>query len=185
MNSYSKEIRENAKAELDVAKMEAKTEKIRANASQKILEKGARKEKYNNLLRFEFSSDPAEHEHQLLQLCGDFLNCYDEKGGAKLYKAYNSLLEKDLTILMASNIDLYNKINPLFEKAKVKGFKKIKRFWFIAGGIWLVSSILITIAYAGTGSLEFASALGSGFLLSTMYVGIPVAIVWKVRKGSI
>ncbi|UKI55396.1 MAG: hypothetical protein L6V90_12485 [Treponema succinifaciens] len=96
MNSYSKEIRENAKAELDVAKMEAKTEKIRANASQKILEKGARKEKYNNLLRFEFSSDPAEHEHQLLQLCGDFLNCYDEKGGAKLYKAYNSLLEKKI-----------------------------------------------------------------------------------------
>lgn len=106
-----------------------------------------------------------------------------KRGGAKLYKAYNSLLEKDLTVLMASNIDLYNKINPLFEKAKVKGFKKIKRFWFIAGGIWLVSSILLTIAYAGTGSL--ASALGTGFLVSTMYVGISAAIVWKVRKGSI
>lgn len=83
MNSYSKEMRVNAKAELDAAKMEAKAERIRANASQKILEKGARKEKYNNILRFEFSSAPAEHEHQLLQLCGDFLNCYDEKGGGK------------------------------------------------------------------------------------------------------
>ncbi|UKI55395.1 MAG: hypothetical protein L6V90_12480 [Treponema succinifaciens] len=78
---------------------------------------------------------------------------------------------------MTSNIDLYNKINPLFEKAKVKGFKKIKRFWFIAGGIWLVSSILLAIAWKGS--------LGSAFFISTMYVGIPVAIVWKVRKGSI
>ena len=78
---------------------------------------------------------------------------------------------------MTSNIDLYNKINPLFEKAKVKGFKKIKRFWFIAGGIWLVSSILLAIAWKGS--------LGSAFFISTMYVGIPAAIVWKVRKGSI
>lgn len=185
MNNYSKEMRENAKAELDAAKMEAKAKKIRANASQKTLEKGARKERYNNLLRFEFSSDPSEHEHQLLQLCGDFLNCYDEKGGSKLYKAYKSLLEKDLTVLMASNIDLYNKINPLFEKAKAKGIKKIKRFWFIAGGIWLASSIFLTIAYVRTGSLEFASALCAGFLLSTMYIGIPAAIIWKARKGSI
>lgn len=182
MKSYSKELRENARAELDAAKMEVKAEKIRAKASQKALEKGARKEKYNNLLSFEFSSDQAEHEQQLLQLCGDFLNCYDAKGGAKLYKVYNSLLEKDLTVLMASNIDLYNKINPLFEKAKAKNLKKIKRFWFIAGGIWLVFFILFTIAFAETG---FVSALGTSFLVATMYVGITAAIVWKARKGSI